>query len=362
MGDFQSHHIFRVRRPTLGTHWPHLDSIPLACPEFADSLQARNRRCSTLRVARPISVRDEASSKFLSEQGISHSLVPDLVHAIALTRPREPASSADYILVHASERWLRSAEQEAFAESVAELARREGSEIRLFVAGTANGHDSVPSYLRLANTVRKISPSASISISAARRPWDRVDEIQQARLWIGTSLHGRVVAAAYGVPRVSLDVKKVARYAATWDPNLPYGVRPDELVEASVSALSAHGRVALLEHGRELGSLANDNMERAVAATLAGEFAPSVKDRFASLEGLREAESERYERQQARDGAVAFLRKGTARGAVARISPRFRRYVRSARARVGQPPSGDLRRVAQPQDLAPRQENVYGRW
>ena len=295
---------------------------------------SRSRLLSTLRMATPISVRDEASSRYLKACNIKHSLVPDLVHSIALIRPREPANNSDYILVQASNQYLDSVGEEAFAESIAQLGRQAGSEIRLFVAGTASGHDSVASYGRIVATIARISPEVGVSISSARRPWDRVDEIRNARLWIGTSLHGRIVSAAHGIRRVSLDIGKVNRYAATWDPDMPYSVRIEEVVDAAVSALTESGGTALLEHGRSLGDLADENMRTAVAATIAGEFDPSVEDRFASLEALRASEAEHYELQQS-PSAAGLLKEGIRRGVLARTSPQFREFVRGVLAKKG---------------------------
>lgn len=291
---------------------------------------------STLRMAGPVSVRDEASSAYLAEQGISHSLVPDLVHSIALTRPRELVDDSNYILVQAGERHLRAIGEEEFAKSIAELGHREKLEIRFFVAGTANGHDSVASYERLVTSVSRIDPSVMVSVSSARRPWDRVDEIQRARLWIGTSLHGRIVATAYGVPRVSLDVPKVNRYAATWDSDMPYSVHAHELVDASASALVMGRGRALLDRGRALGELADSHMRTSVTSTLAGDFDPTVEERFASLESMRLSDASLSQREQPfgiKGSFMASIRRKSRQ----RTSPGLRRAARGALGWVGRP-------------------------
>ena len=55
---------------------------------------------------------------------------------------------------------------------------------------------------------------------------------------IATSLHARIVAAAYGVPRVSLAKPKPTRYARLWDPDMPFDVALEGL-DAAVEAACA---------------------------------------------------------------------------------------------------------------------------
>ena len=71
-----------------------------------------------------------------------------------------------------------------------------------------------------------------------RRPLDLVDRIAPARVVIGTSLHGRIVAAAYGVPRVPLACDKPTQYARTWYPGMPFDVGIDDLDAAVAAALA----------------------------------------------------------------------------------------------------------------------------
>ena len=70
--------------------------------------------------------------------------------------------------------------------------------------------------------------AVDIEIVADRRPLALVEHIRRARVVVGTSLHVRIVAAAYGVPRVSLSKPKPTRYAKLWDPRhaVRRGARP----------------------------------------------------------------------------------------------------------------------------------------
>jgi hypothetical protein len=295
-----------------------VNSVGLSAAEKL-SAPSRYSLLSTLRRARPVSVRDAASSRYLTKQRVSHSLVPDLVHSIAVTHRTRPSNNSDYAVVQASEEFLASVSEDAFTRSIASLSRREGLNIRFFAAGTASGHDSFSAYRRLAAVMRRTSPEISISVSKAQRPWDRVEEIRRAGLWLGTSLHGRIVACAYGVPRVSLDVDKVNTYAGTWDYDMPYGVQIGDIEEAATSARYARGHFDLA-HGRELGEMADNHMKVAVGSTLAGEFDLSLNDRLITL--------------------VDMTKSGIHRRLLECTSPQYRRGLRKALATVGCCPPG----------------------
>ena len=115
--------------------------------------------------------------------------------------------------------------------------------LQFLMAGAAAGHDSVKSLERLADEVRKVDPGREIEILTERRPLDIVHQIRQARVVIGTSLHVRIIAAAYGLPRVTLRRAKPAKYATHWDDKMPFNVRVNELDDAVGAALAA-GRAA----------------------------------------------------------------------------------------------------------------------
>ena len=269
---------------------------------------------STLRSARPIVVRDEASSRLLARHGIEHNLEPDLVHSLALTRPPEEASPSDYVLVQASQAYLQRAGLEEFAEALARTAFPTNTEIRLFAAGTATGHDSLDDYRAIASLVRRIAPTANIRLSTATHPWDRVDEIRRAKLWVGTSLHGRVVSTAYGVPRVSLNIAKVNRYADTWDAQMPSGVSVPDLPDAVEASLTQASRRELLDAGRALGDRADAGMRRAVSLVMDGENDPTPADRFASLEAMRAEQSATHGAEIARLRAALEAHKAATKG------------------------------------------------
>ena len=98
-----------------------------------------------------------------------------------------------------------------------------------------------------------------------RRPLALVDHIRRARVVIGTSLHVRIVAAAYGVPRVSLAKPKPTRYARLWDPDMPFDVALEQLDAAIAAALARAERPEAAEHAAGLSRAAHENLEALAA-------------------------------------------------------------------------------------------------
>ncbi len=90
-----------------------------------------------------------------------------------------------------------------------------------------------------------------------------MDEIAGAYAWLGSSLHGRIVASAYGVPRVSIAKRKLDEYAQTWDPDMPWGVSPASFDDALVKAVRAAER-GKADVGDDLARRAHENMLAAV--------------------------------------------------------------------------------------------------
>src|SRR5690606_41580614 len=95
------------------------------------------------------------------------------------------------------------------------------AKLRFVLAGTASGHDSVADYEQVIAHLTELAPRVDVDIASERRPYDLVDRIAGAGLVIATSLHVRIVACAYDVPRVSLARPQPTQYARTWAPELP---------------------------------------------------------------------------------------------------------------------------------------------
>lgn len=236
-----------------------LNSVGIAGVQSMNSIR-KSGMIGQLHEATSITVRDKYASAFLEQEGIAHSLEPDLVHAISVTRPREDEDRGDYVLLQVSIAHLQKYGVAEFARAVIDSDVLREHPVRLFTAGTAPGHDSFELYEQIVELVHAVDPERRITISRTIDAWERVDEIARAKLWIGSSLHGRIISCAYGVPRVSFSKRKVDDYIRTWDADMPWGVDHLRMGSAAEHALT------MVDDGRgaEYGIRAHENIQRVV--------------------------------------------------------------------------------------------------
>ena len=93
---------------------------------------------------------------------------------------------------------------------------------------------------------------------------DILAAIAGARLFVGSSLHGNLIALAYGVPHVGFGarVRKLDFMLRTWDPTSPEGaVEPASIAERCLQALAAD-RAGLPENITELRATARASFEK----------------------------------------------------------------------------------------------------
>jgi len=222
--------------------WPRHAGLPMVVNSVGISAIGRepeSRRIplvATIREATAVSVRDSASSRLLDGLGIAHSLVPDLAHVVATVHP-VPAARRDVAVVQLN---AQSADAHGVAGWAGALhAALPSLPIRILLAGLAPAHDSPAIAAELRRALVELDPQRQVTVSDARGIWDRIEEIATAAMWIGSSLHGRIIASAYGVPRISFAKPKVDAYAADWDGKMPYGVTPDLLPTAVARLLGS---------------------------------------------------------------------------------------------------------------------------
>ena len=156
---------------------------------------------------------------------------------------------------------------ERVAARIAHSRSLRGLAVRLLPAGTATGHDSLADYEALAAAIKRRAPWLGTRIVDERRPLELVDRIARARVVVGTSLHVRIVAAAYGVPRVTLTRWKPTQYARTWDDVMPFDVGIDRLDDAIDAALVRRGDAAA--RSEELARLAHEHLGELAGRVLA---------------------------------------------------------------------------------------------
>jgi hypothetical protein len=194
---------------------------------------------ANLRAADAVSVRDGQTLAQLVAAGISAQLIPDpavMVAELFGERIRVRAGVGDvaqalrafprgYIAVQFSADFGDDESLTQIATQLDQIAASNGYGVVLFRAGAAPWHDDLACLSRVAALMRPGSANLFKSIHL----WDICALIANSRAYCGSSLHGRVVATAFALPRVNVrhlaaegHPSKQAAFAATWDQdNLP---------------------------------------------------------------------------------------------------------------------------------------------
>ena len=190
---------------------------------------------AALQAADFVSVRDRQTQACLGNAGIVAPLCPDPAVMVAplfgkaiLRHARRSAvrSMVDawprgYAAVQLSADFGDDATLDEIARELDRIADSCGLGVVLFRAGTAPWHDDLACYRRLAARVRRVS----IRLFGSLNIWDICALVASSRVYCGSSLHGRIVAMSFGLPRVNVvrsqqhaGRTKLAAFAATWEP------------------------------------------------------------------------------------------------------------------------------------------------
>lgn len=231
---------------------------------------------AALRSADFISVRDRVTHAALAGEGIAAALVPDCAALVAelfgdRIRERglqgEPAAVGaafpqGYLAVQFSADCGDDATLATLARELDAAAQAAGCGVVFFRAGTAPWHDALEPYRRTAQRMQ-----SRVHLFQSAHVLDICALIAGSRGFAGTSLHGRIVAAAFALPRVSFlppDVaaggrpSKQEEYVATWEMAEQPGVVPlDALAAALAQALRADP-LQLAAHGARLAGLCRE--------------------------------------------------------------------------------------------------------
>ncbi len=117
----------------------------------------------------------------------------------------------DYIAVQIEEDTLRRN-----FNTIRDILLKQKKNVVFFCAGTHRGSDSLEMYYRLLNL------GGHFSICVLTDIWEICSLISAADALISTSLHARIIAGLYGVPRISIsDKTKLKQYVNLWDGDGP---------------------------------------------------------------------------------------------------------------------------------------------
>jgi hypothetical protein len=286
----------------------------------------RDELISVLRGQDHVGVRDRESGRYLDRLGIPTTVAPDAVHTLRLHWPVARVPGRGPAVVQVSSAMLTRLGHVTVARALAHAPSLRAMPLRILLAGTATGHDTFEDAERLASLLRRERGRADVAVLGDRRPLDLVGHIARASVVIASSLHVRIVAAAYDVPRVSLARRKVSRYATTWDPDMPFGVTPETLDGAVERALAFREQDA----GERLARLAHEHLDAVATDVLRTARRQTPADLAHRAELRRRHQAAHLARQAAEQHAeIARLR-----AEVERLTASRRRFG-SVRMRTG---------------------------
>lgn len=211
---------------------------------------------ANLRSADQVGVRDRRTQTLLAAAGIASRLMPDPAVLVAELfgteigdwgRRGEAARirrmfPQGYLAVQFSADFGDDATLAQIAAQLDRVVQSTGYGIAFFRAGAAPWHDDLHCYERVAARLRHAAAALFVSLHM----WDICALIAGSRGYLGSSLHGRIVAMAFALPRVNLihpaqgsRPAKQTAFAQTWEePGMPGGVGVDGIVQGMREALA----------------------------------------------------------------------------------------------------------------------------
>lgn len=215
----------------------------------------RSEVIGRLKESDALTVRDRYTQAALAEAGLTAGLVPDPAELVARlfgeriaahAKAGEPARVRErfpkgYVAVQFAAEFGDDATLLNLAAQLKRIAADTGLGLVLFRAGAAPWHDDLEVYRRLLGLMRGRHTWLFDSLDI----WDLCALLARARLYLGSSMHGRIIASAFAVPGVNIvspsqtgRISKQAAYLATWhDGEAADITAPDALAGAAASTL-----------------------------------------------------------------------------------------------------------------------------
>ena len=251
-------------------------AVGLAEPENLDA-EAQKRLFETLSGADFVGIRDSNGAEFLEKNGIEITRMPCGVSVLpTVCKPEWALHSAGPAMAEIRDRFpngyfavqvsgYRRRILKPLTQTLSKICARTGLGVVFFAAGTASGHDDI---IALAKQARSF-PRRNALFFPSRNVWDIAALIGNASMYVGTSLHGRIVAMAAGIPRINLDAgfSKIARYCELWEHmSMPYELPIDRL-EEEIERLIVFDRGLLEKHTHWLQKVYFDAFAKLCQAT-----------------------------------------------------------------------------------------------
>lgn len=188
-----------------------------------------------------IGLRDSQSLQNARNIGIREAAyTPDIVLYINKLIPLKKRTEKGYLLMHFSRDFLKR-NQATLINQLSMIAHLYEGGLKIGLAGTATGHDSLTDLYKFKELAK--ASSVSIEVLSSVDTIKICEQIAYAATVISTSLHYRIVARSYGVPRASMNMHKVNCWSKSNDDIYPYGLNADELSEVVHKLVSKNNKV-----------------------------------------------------------------------------------------------------------------------
>lgn len=243
----------------------------------------RDAVLARLREADALAVRDELTRSLLARRGIAAALMPDPAVRVAElfgeriaehARCGQPAAMhaafpAGYLAVQCSAVFGDDATLDTLGEQLARCIAGSGLGIVLLRAGAAPWHDQLDVLSRLAARL----PADRARIAATLDIWDICALIRGSTAAAGSSLHLRIVAAAFAKPCVSLQpaaapqrIAKLDAWQATWEPERAESVVAPQTLSQALAAALAEPAATRTQRARRLADACRAGYAAVLAA------------------------------------------------------------------------------------------------
>jgi hypothetical protein len=180
--------------------------------------------------------RDQQSLDNATQLSIKNPrLTPDIVTYISKLLPREEDPMSNYLLLHFSGYYL-ALHAKILVGQLEKISKDFDGSIKIALAGRLHGHDSISAIHQLKTLAAE--KRVSIHFLPSKDIFDICRQIAGARMVISTSLHYRIVARSYGVPRISMNNPKITHWSRSNDRTYPFGVDPESLASEFASLTS----------------------------------------------------------------------------------------------------------------------------
>jgi hypothetical protein len=211
----------------------------------------------TLRAAEYVAVRDHITLDCLARAGISARLAPDPAVMVPelfrerISRHRDSAEIArlrerfpqGFAAIQFSADFGDDATLNTIAAQLDLASRATGLAMVFFRAGAAPWHDEMACYQSVSGRMSL----APFQLFESLNIWDICALIAESRVYCGSSLHGRILAMSFALPRLNMlhpaqtGTTKQAAYARTWDLEImPKAVQAQGIAQGIEDALGAN--------------------------------------------------------------------------------------------------------------------------